>query len=98
MRILVIAAAAVLVTGAAYAQSGAGAQNPSVPGSGYQAPAAGAAGTGQMSGAGVADPSKPGSGYQVAPGQPPQASPTPQGAGVADPARPGSGYGGGDKR
>ena len=46
-------------------QTGEGAQNPSKPGSGYQAPAPGSArqAPDAPKGAGVADPSKPGSGY-----------------------------------
>jgi len=66
MRILAITAAAVLIAGAAYAQSAI--QNPSVPGSGYKAPEAQPAGTPLTSGT-VPVPGQganaPGAGYKI---------------------------------
>jgi hypothetical protein len=61
MRILATAAAALLISGAAYAQSAV--QNPSVPGSGYQSPQATQSGAGTTSG--MATPGQSGSGYKA---------------------------------
>ena len=61
MRIPAITAAAVLIASAAYAQSAV--QNPSVPGSGYQAPARQQ--TGGQTTSGIATPGQPGSGYKA---------------------------------
>jgi hypothetical protein len=63
MRMLVIAAAALLYAGAAYAQSAV--QTPGQPGSGYQAPATQGVNNPNQMPAKIADPSKPGSGFKA---------------------------------
>lgn len=75
MRILAIAAAALLITGAAYAQSAV--QNPSVPGSGYKSPAVSGVNNPNQTPAQLADPTKPGSGYKAPEGPSAHAPATP---------------------
>jgi hypothetical protein len=98
VRTLAIAAAALLFTGAASAQSGI--STPDQPGSGYQIPSTPSTTQAPEKTAlppenlsGINDPSKPGSGYQVPETMPRQVPDSPKGEGVADPSRPGSGYG-----
>ncbi len=75
MRILAIAAAAVLMAGTAFAQSAI--QNPSQPGSGYKAPEVSGVNNPNQAPAALSDPSKPGSGYKAPEGPSAHAPATP---------------------
>jgi hypothetical protein len=100
MRTILIAAAAVALSGVAYAQSGV--STPGDPGSGYRIPESQATGQqrpGQVpgqppvqSGEGVVNPAVPGSGYMAPQSEGRQVPATPKGEGVENPAVPGSGF------